>query len=160
MSSAWEGGTAWGLPGGGGGSAEVVPAACVEATASVAVGAGPTAATYATEVYDNDGMVDLGTNNDRITVQTTGKYEVRGSVEFDTNTTGDRAIVINHKNSGGSVVQAAVFAMKPTAYNNGLLGSWTFDASAGDYFTIDVYQSRGTNTDIGRRQLAATRVAS
>lgn len=135
------------------------PAACVEATGTLNVGAGPTVVTFSDEIFDTDNLADLATDNDRLTVQTAGLYEARASVEWDTNTAGDRAIVLVHRDSGGSPVQQAVFSLKPGAYNNGIMGAWTFDASAGDYFTVEAYQSSGSNRDMNRRQLSARRVA-
>lgn len=134
-------------------------AACIEATSAQSVGAGPVVLTFATEIYDGEEIANLDDNNTRLTVQSAGKYEVKGSCEFDTNTTGDRAIVLVHRDVDNVAVQQAVFSMKPSAFNNGIFGAWTFDASIGDYFTIEVYQSSGTNRDVTRRQLSARLVS-
>jgi len=42
-----------------------------------------TAAIYDTEVFDNDGMANLGVSNDRLTVQTAGTYLVMGNTRID-----------------------------------------------------------------------------
>jgi hypothetical protein len=53
-----------------------------------------TTMTYVDETYDNDGMADLAVNNDRLTVQTSGAYFIRGRVNAGSATTMTSVAVI------------------------------------------------------------------
>lgn len=60
----------------------------------------------AAEIYDivqsgDSPMHDTATNNSRIYVRTSGKYEIAGAMEFVANGTGGRTLKVN-KNSAGS----------------------------------------------------------
>jgi hypothetical protein len=53
-----------------------------------------TTITYVDEVYDNDAMADLATNNDRLTVRTDGGYFIQGRVTAGSATTMTSVAVI------------------------------------------------------------------
>jgi hypothetical protein len=67
-------------------AASKFPAALVKrdsGTQSFATGAGLANLTFTTEHYDNNGMGNLGVNNERLTIQTAGVYFVAGAVFTD-----------------------------------------------------------------------------
>ena len=53
-----------------------------------------TTLTYTDESYDNDAMADLATNNDRLTIQTSGVYLVWGAFNTGSTTTQTSAAII------------------------------------------------------------------
>lgn len=68
------------------------PAALVKrdsGTQSFATGAGLANLTFTTEHYDNNGMGNLGTNNERITIQTAGVYLLVASWEISSSNNED-----------------------------------------------------------------------
>lgn len=67
-------------------AASKFPAALVKrdtGTQSFATGAALANLTFTTEHYDNDGMGNLGVNNERLTIATAGVYFVAGAVFLD-----------------------------------------------------------------------------
>jgi len=67
-------------------AASKFPAALVKrdtGTQSFATGAALANLTFTTEHYDNNGMGNLGTNNERLTIATAGVYFVAGAVFLD-----------------------------------------------------------------------------
>lgn len=74
------------------------PSARVSATANQSIAVNTqTLATFATEDYDNGAMANLGVNNERLTLVTTGVYLVGASVRFVANgnaTIGGRQVAL------------------------------------------------------------------
>lgn len=98
----------------------------------------------ATELYDTDGIHDLVTNPSRFTVPAgVNKIEVAANASFAANTTGVRGIRVT-KNG-------AVFSSTATNMTNALTAGATtlqvftgqVDATPGDYFEVEVYQTSG-----------------
>jgi hypothetical protein len=93
------------------------------------------------ESYDTNTYHDNSTNNSRLTVPTTGYYNICSQVSFEGNTNGGRVVQL-YKN--GSTV---------LTYFSGNYGGFTSDSSfftsinvnatAGDYFEVRVRQSSG-----------------
>jgi hypothetical protein len=96
---------------------------------------------FNTESYDTNTYHDNSTNNSRLTIPTTGYYNLTAYVTFEGNTNGGRIVQI-YKN-GTTVL----------TYFSGNYGGFTSDSSflttinvnatAGDYFEVRVRQSSG-----------------
>jgi hypothetical protein len=114
-----------------------------------------TAITFQVEEFDTDAFHSTSSNTSRITIPTglAGKYLLTGSVVWEVNTTGIRAIAI-YKN-GASVKD--VFLNLPSTTFGTIQGfSIVVDASVSDYIELFTYQSCGTamNIDQGTTQTA------
>lgn len=100
-----------------------------------------TALSFDSERYDTDTMHSTVTNNSRVTVNTEGLYTVSAGIEFASNTTGSRQVVIQVNGSSSIAV-----ANTPSGATLGVVRlstSTTWYASAGDYFQVLVYQDSG-----------------
>jgi hypothetical protein len=96
------------------------------------------------ETIDSDGFHDNSTNNSRLTVPTGkgGKYLVSGTMIFQGNASGIRIIQI----AKNGTVYGETYAL---GYNSSqsMNAQMILDASAGDYFTLKLYQNTGGNLD-------------
>lgn len=99
-----------------------------------------TAINFDTELYDNDNYHSTVSNTNRLTVPTSGKYRVSGTVRFASNNTGMRLIFIrvNGTTSYASDRRAAVQSDVTDCEI-----STTIDLVAGDYVELMVQQSSG-----------------
>lgn len=96
---------------------------------------------FNSEVYDSNGLHDTSTNNERITIVTTGIYLVQFSGVFASNATGYRYAAI-YKN----VAQDLVDFQPCAAANGGATGvhiSVILSLTAGDYLEVHVAQTSG-----------------
>lgn len=89
--------------------------------------------TWNNEDFDNNTMHDNATNNSRVRCMSDGVYYVSFKVNFDTNTTGIRKVMLR-KNSGGSDSGGT------------LLGTWTADGIGSDNTTVDASRIVPLNT--------------
>jgi hypothetical protein len=110
------------------------------------------------EDWDTDAFHDNSTNNSRLTIPSgkSGYYQINTFFAWANNATGSREIIIN-KNG------ATLYYTSPAAASGQAFGQASFivSATAGDYFTITVYQSSGgalnaksTNASSNRFQIA------
>ena len=93
------------------------------------------------ESYDTNSYHDNSTNNSRITIPTTGYYNLTAQVKFESNSSGGRAIQI-YKN--GSTVMSN-FAGNYAGFTSdaSFFTSINLNATAGDYFEVRAFQSSG-----------------
>jgi hypothetical protein len=87
-------------------------------------------------------MHDNTTNNSRITIRTTGKYQIDAYVCFAANATGARRVEVV-KNGAASIVTNSQPAT-PTVSTT-IQASKTVPLSAGDYIEMQAYQTSGGN---------------
>lgn len=83
------------------------PAALVKrdtGTQSFATGAGLANLTFTTEHYDNNGMGNLGVNNERLTIQTAGVYLLAGSWEISSSNNEDVQVANGVLTVNGTIV--------------------------------------------------------
>ncbi len=126
---------------GGGGNPEISARAYNNATQSITT-ATLTALSLNSERYDTYAIHDTVTNNTRLTIPTTGKYNLGGLAVFASNSTGYREIRI--RLNGSTVIASNSYV----AVN----GDWTrlnvdthYQFTAGDYIELMVYQTSGGN---------------
>jgi hypothetical protein len=102
--------------------------------------------TWNSENFDTDAFHSTSSNTARITIPAGkgGYYLFTAAVRWNTNSTGRRYIEL-FKN--GSASSSAVSETQPGQYNHCIM-SVVLAAAAGDYFTLDAYQSSGGNLDV------------
>lgn len=99
------------------------------------------------EDFDTDTYHDTVTNNSRLTVPTTGKYELAFNGELASSTTGDYYAYISLKKNG-----TILFTRTTSVYTAGGGGfatigfSYFVSAAATDYFEIEISKSSATPT--------------
>jgi len=104
---------------------------------------------FDTEAFDNGDMVDLGTNNERVTIPFAGRYQVSFSVEFASNATGRRRIVLRKNGvSGGAGVMQAIDVAASGVNDTEIGGSRLLNLAANDYLELEIYQDSGGALDI------------
>lgn len=115
-----------------------------------------TNATFTTELFDNDNMVNLGVDNTAVTATTAGLYLVTGTVRWAANAAGSREvnITLNGSNVGGIRAQ---FSALPSQSQNDI--SMLVYATAGQIFRLAVLQTSGGNLNIDYRRLGAVRLS-
>lgn len=118
-------------------------------TTAVAAAIGFGAETYDIVQAGDSPMHDNATNNSRIVARTTGKYMISGQVEFASNSTGVRSVVVRLNAAGVSTggtlilqsVQGAVTANATTV----AFGPIEVALTAGDHIEVFGYQTSGGN---------------
>lgn len=122
-----------------------------------------TLVTLNAEVYDivqsgDSPSHDNSTNSSRIYIRTSGKYEISGACEFQSNSTGARSAKINLNSagveSGGTMLVTQTQGAVGTAITTVPLPSVEADLSAGDYVEMFARQNSGSslNAQLGRAQ--------
>ena len=101
--------------------------------------------TWDTETVDTDGFHDNVTNNSRLTVPSTGTYEIVGNLFWSYGATGPTMFHI-YKN--GTSIYQRFYADPNISANGGVSGVWVGTATAGDYFQFYGYHNLGTARDI------------
>jgi hypothetical protein len=91
----------------------------------------PVPVTYESEIYDFGSMSNLGTNNDRITIPTSGVYTFEASVTFEGDAAGSRVIFLR---AGNDDIAAA--SQSGTGADQELVMSRTLYVPAGTNITI------------------------
>ena len=113
--------------------------------ANISIGNGAyTNLTFNSERYDTDGIHDVGSNTERLTCQTAGKYMITGSIRWESNSTGVRYVLVE-LNGSTTIVQQA-----KGAYTDVMFMSVTtaYDLEVGDYVTLKVFQNSGGSKNI------------
>lgn len=96
--------------------------------------------TWDTELYDTDNMVNLGTQNDRITIVTPGLYSVTLAFSFATNGTGIRIARVL-KNGATEVARETSAGLAGTSAS--MVVSIDLRLAAGDYLVAQGQQTSG-----------------
>ena len=128
------------------------PVACLayHSTAQTLTTGTWTAINLQSEVFDNvqsgdSPMHDNVTNNTRITIRTTGIYEVTGQVQFVVNSTAYRMARIVQ--NGSTILTENHQGAVPTVSTSvGITAQWC-PLTAGDYIELFGYQASGGNLD-------------
>lgn len=97
------------------------------------------------EQYDEGALHDTAVNNSRLTASVAGKYHVYGSVQWDSNATGSRALGIT-TNSGYFAAYDIMHTM--TASLQDMSVSSIVNLGVGDYVQIQVFQNSGSSINI------------
>jgi len=120
--------------------------ASVSKTAAQTISNGSaTGVTWATEDVDVGDLVDLGSNNTRITIATTGFYLITTSINWDTGSTGIREVRFDKNGIGNPIAQQEVPAQ---SFGTGQVLSWMGPLTAADFIEVIVYQTQGAGLDI------------
>jgi hypothetical protein len=100
-----------------------------------------------TEFWDTSGFHDNSTNNSRITIPAglAGRYQFTGFATFTSNATGSRYVGIR-KNGGGSDFLSSSPGV--STYSTYVNFNVIYDAVAGDYFEMLVFQNCGAALDV------------
>lgn len=99
---------------------------------------------WTSESFDNAGLHSLVTNTGRVTTTVAGKYLLMVTVNFAANATGFRDLVLNVSGSQALSMETAPSASAATGMQlNGLVS-----VTAGQYFTVSVYQNSGGALDL------------
>jgi hypothetical protein len=149
----------FGTGGGGSSIAESAKATRQSSTQSIANNT-TTAVQFDTELWDDNGLINLGTNNDRITIQTSGKYLVVGGLVWDANSSNVRHAIISV--NGGAIRAHLTNDASSSNQNASLTVSVILDLVATDYVQLSARQGSGGALNLladVRNQLAVARVA-
>jgi len=104
--------------------------------------------TFNSESFDTDGFHDTSTNTARITIPTGkgGKYAINAHVEWASNAVSTRNIYI-YKNNTSSLASQFQSAQ---ASDMGMEVNTLANLVAGDYITLQVYQSSGGSLNVNK----------
>jgi hypothetical protein len=136
-------GSSWSTIGGGGGT---FIGGKASASASQSLSASTAAmVTFGTEDFDTDTMVTLGTDATKITINTTGIYQIIATASYDSGGTGARQTTII-LNGSAHIAQA----LSNNISSGGTYHSFTAVASltATDYLQLNTYSTDATNLTI------------
>ena len=103
------------------------------------------ALTFNTERYDTDSIHDTGSNTERLTCNTTGKYLISASLSFATDAGGSLRILRIYLNN--TTIISQVWQPNSASGNNTLESTCTYELSATNYVTAKVYQNSGGAID-------------
>lgn len=115
----------------------------VYSTSSQSISNGSTTIlTFDSENFDTSNYHSTSSNTGRLTVPNTGKYLIFFKVTYEGNTTGIRQILMK---KNGTTDIGYIYAPAISVSSTGASSTLTqiVDATAGDYFTISVYQTSG-----------------
>ena len=105
------------------------------------------ALTFNSERYDTDSIHDTGSNTERLTCNTTGKYLISASLSFATDAGGSLRILRIYLNN--TTIISQVWQPNSASGNNTLESTCTYELiSATDYVTAKVYQNSGGAIDV------------
>jgi len=93
--------------------------------------------------YDTDSMHDNVTNPTRLTCQTAGLYLIVGQVEWQSNTSGRRALSIRLNGATYIAISNDI-----AAGTNGQVVMTTYRLNVGNYVELTAYQDSGTNLNV------------
>jgi len=99
-----------------------------------------TTITYDAEVFDTDSMADLGTNDERLTIKTAGKYLIIFNCAFASNATGYREAFL-YLNGDTATQVTTIPATSGRRTSCGL--AWVQSFSVDDYIQVQVSQNSG-----------------
>ena len=103
------------------------------------------ALTFNSERYDTDSIHDTGSNTERLTCNTTGKYLISASLSFATDAGGNLRILRIYLNN--TTIISQVWQPNSASGNNTLESTCTYELSATNYVTAKVYQNSGGAID-------------
>lgn len=115
-------------------------------------------ATFATELYDNANMVNLGVSNTNINIVSTGIYLVTASVTFLANATGSRNIHVVSSGAAGTVARHNLFPDGGGTQTAVVSLATLFAATSGTTVTLVQRQNSGGALNSAVRRLAVARV--
>jgi hypothetical protein len=138
-------GAAWQTIGGGGGSA--VNASVTKAANQTLSNATDTVLNFDTEIFKNGVTHSNSTNNSRLTIATTGIYQIGCSVAFANNSTGVRSVFprLNGTTVLGYANQTAV-----SGNTTGMTFTVIASLTATDYVELIAQQTSGGNLDVNQ----------
>lgn len=99
------------------------------------------------ERYDTDSIHDPGTNPDRLTCKTAGKYVISGSCEYAAHSTGVRQTSIQ-LNGTTFIVQDIRFPIGAGDGATRVAVATIYELSVNDYVRLGAYQTSGGNLNI------------
>ena len=117
---------------------------------------------YERSIYDTDGMVNLGADNTKLFVNTSGLYMVVASTEWQGNNSGKRSLAVTHNDfmtNGAISEDNYVFDQRMPVWDRltGLVDQpqtiqqvvsfW--QANAGDFFATGAFQLSGSSVGLG-----------
>jgi hypothetical protein len=103
-----------------------------------------TAIAFDTEDIDNDGMHSTVSSTTRLTIQTTGRYQISGVVAYDVGATGGREARIVRNGSAVAVNGARVINDAPSSGGaEVVVPALQVSLTAGDYLELMAFQSNG-----------------
>lgn len=117
-------------------------------------------ATFATEVYDNAAMVDLGVSNTNINIVSTGIYLAVARVTFLANATGSRQLSIVSSGALGVIARRTNFTDSSGGVSVVQAMTASFSAVSGTTVTLVQRQNSGAALNSSIRMLAVSRVGS
>ena len=117
-----------------------------------------TTLTFDNEIYDTDGYHDNTTNNSRLTVPAglTGMYYVRGRVNFDSNATGARYLIISINGTSSAYYDSYVVYPPVNGAETMIDVSTIVSLSAGSYVELFTIQTSGGNLTVKGGQVFYT----
>lgn len=117
-------------------------------------------ATFATEVYDNAAMVNLGVSNTNINIVSTGIYLAVARVSYLANANNSRQISIVSSGALGIVGRRTNFADSSGTVPTIVAMTTLFSATSGTTVTLVQRQNSGVAVNSAVRMLAVSRVGS
>lgn len=137
------------------------PTAKITGTGQVIPSNVSTTCTFSTEVYDNNGMVDLGVSNTRIQIQTPGVYMLTGFIRILGN--GNATLSgagLTLASSGGVVANPAVSSKRlaATPPTSIIANTLHITLAAGDNITMFVRHNNPAAVTLDNAHLSATRL--
>ena len=124
----------------------VVPAARVSHDADQTISNNTqTTLAFNTEKYDYDAIHDNTTNNSRLTCKTAGLYTITASIQFASNSSGSRAILILL--NGTTIIGGDQRDASPDIATTCNV-SVDYPLAVNNYVEVQVYQNRGGNLNV------------
>jgi hypothetical protein len=116
------------------------------------------AITFDAEEFDTDAYHSTASNTSRITIPSgkAGKYLFVATIEFDSNSSGNRAIFFNK--NGSLVTRGQRFAPSGSSVSN-YTTSCILDLAVADYIEVFAYQNSGGSLNVNNAQ-TSTRFAA
>lgn len=122
------------------------PGALVYNSAALAINTGTiTALTFNSERFDNDGIHSTSSNTGRLTCVTAGRYLISGSVEFASNATGYRQLLLR---LNGATYLANEVVPANASIATGVTTQRIYPLVATDYVELLVVQTSGGSLNV------------
>lgn len=101
---------------------------------------------FNSERFDSDGYHSIVSNIGRFTVPVNGYYLIEGNIQFESNSTGIRQIVLRLNNA----TTLAILRVDASATSATILSlSTIYQMNAGDYVNLRVFQDSGVSLNVG-----------
>jgi hypothetical protein len=106
--------------------------------------------TFDTETFDTDGFHSTVSNTSRITIPSGkgGYYLFNLTITYDNNTSGERQLTLIKNQTDPSGIMFKMTQLVPLSGKNTYSRSFIVNASAGDYFEMETYQTSGGNRTV------------